>query len=122
MRVWRRRSCALKGRGLCAQLRHGAATTLGYLSLQSRPVRVSNCARPPETRADMRKPSSLISWSHCGPDGATSTGWHSCGGIQRGSGAGASFRPRGALDLVACVAERFTTGDITANSSERTYW
>jgi hypothetical protein len=48
--------------------------------------RVSNCARPPTIRTDIRKPSSLISWSHCGPEGAISTGWQSWGGIQRGSG------------------------------------
>ena len=59
--------------------------TLGYLSLKSRPVRVSNRARPSSIRADMRKPSSLISWSHCGPEGAVSTGSQSWGGIQRGS-------------------------------------
>src|SRR5271166_3175300 len=43
-------------------------------------------------RAAMRKPSSLISWSHCGPDGAISTGWQSWGGIQRESGEGASCK------------------------------
>ena len=48
--------------------------TLGYLSLQSKPVRVSNCTRPPSMRADMRNSSSFISCSHCGPDGAVSTG------------------------------------------------
>ena len=73
--------------------------TLGYLSLQSSPVRVSNCTRPRSMRADMRKPSSLISWSHCGPDGAISTSWQSWGGIQRGSGDGASCRPRGCTGL-----------------------
>jgi hypothetical protein len=36
-------------------------------------------------RAAMRKPSSLISWSHCGPEGAASLNWVSWGGIQRGS-------------------------------------
>ena len=66
--------------------------TLGYLSLQSSPVRVSNCTRPRSMRADMRKPSSLISWSHCGPDGAISTSWQSWGGIQRGSGDARRFR------------------------------
>jgi hypothetical protein len=48
--------------------------TLGYLSLQSRPVRVSNCTRPRSMRASMRNLSSLISWSHCGPEGAVLTG------------------------------------------------
>jgi hypothetical protein len=34
--------------------------------------------------AAMRKPSSLISWTHCGPDGGFSTGCESCGGMKRG--------------------------------------
>jgi adenylate cyclase len=46
-----------------ADLPAGAAM-LGYLSVQSSPVRVSNCARPPSIRAAMRKPSSLISCTH----------------------------------------------------------
>ncbi len=91
---------------------------LGYLSLQSSPVRVSTCTRPRSMRADMRKPSSLISWTHCGPEGAISTSWQSWGGIQRGSGA--SCRPRGALVLMGPGAERFTTRNMTANSNEGT--
>jgi hypothetical protein len=63
-----------------------ASTTLGYLSLQSSPVHVSNCTRPRSIRADMRKPWSLISCSHRGPEGAASTSWQSWGGIQRGRG------------------------------------
>ena len=57
-----------------------ASTTLGYLSLQSSPVRVSNCTSPRSMRANIRKPSSLISWSHCGPEGAVSTSRQSWGG------------------------------------------
>jgi hypothetical protein len=48
---------------------------LGYLALQSRPVRVRSFALPRSIRTDIRKPSSLISYSHCGPDGAVSTSW-----------------------------------------------
>lgn len=57
---------------------------LGYLPLQPRPVLVSSCTRSPSMRAAMRKPSSLISCSHCGPDGAVSTGRLSWGRIQLG--------------------------------------
>jgi len=38
-----------------------AAIALGYLSVQSSPVRVRSCARPLSMRAAIRKPSSLIS-------------------------------------------------------------
>jgi hypothetical protein len=41
-----------------------AAMALGYLSVQSSPVRVRSCTRPLSIRAAMRKPSSLISCSH----------------------------------------------------------
>ena len=84
-----------------------ASTTLGYLSLQSSPVRVSNCTSPRSMRANMRKPSSLISWSHCGPEGAVSTSRQSWGGIQRGSGDALLIRPGGEPDLAAGEIERF---------------
>ena len=90
----------------------------GYLSLQSSPVRVSNCTRLRSIRADMRKPSSLISCSHCGPDGAVSTSWQSCGAIQRGSADVSSPGFRGALVLMAWAAEGFATRDINANSNK----
>ena len=49
-------------------------------------------------------PSSFISWSHCGPDGAVSTGWQSWGAIQAGSGDGASLRsPRDITDDLVIV-------------------
>src|SRR4029077_3673311 len=48
-------------------------------------VRVSNCIRTRSMRADIRKPSSFISWSMAVPR-KRSTSWQSWGGIQRGSG------------------------------------
>ena len=105
--------------GLNAQLRE-SGHDVRIRSLQSSPVRVSNCTRPRSMRAAMRKPSSLISWSHWGPDGAISTGWQSWGGIQRGSGEGASCRARDALVLIASAAERFTTRAMNGNSRCRT--
>ena len=72
--------------------------TLGYLSVQSSPVLVRSCTRPLSMRAAMRKPSSLISCSHCGPDGGFSTGWESCGGDERRKG-DASARRTGLDDL-----------------------
>jgi hypothetical protein len=49
----------------------------------------------------------LISWSHCGPEGALPTSWQSWGGIQRGKGDAASGRLLEALPLAASAAERF---------------
>ena len=69
-------------------------------------------------RADMRKPSSLISWSHCSPDGAVSTDWQSWGGIQLGSGDVASSRARGPLVLMAPPAERLAMRDMSTLSDE----
>ena len=93
--------------------------THGYLSLQPRPVRVSNCTRSPSMPADMRKPSSLTHGA-IAACGAVSTGWESWGGIQTGSGEGASRRARDALVLVASAAERFTTRAMNGNSRCRT--
>ena len=44
------------------------ATALEYLEVQSRPVRVRSLTCPLSIRAAMRKPSSLISWTHRGRD------------------------------------------------------
>jgi hypothetical protein len=66
--------------------------------------RAGSCQKPPVAALNtgpMRKPSSLISCSHCAPEGAVSTSWVSCGGIYCGSG----FWP-GRLNLAA--AERLT--------------
>jgi hypothetical protein len=90
-----------------------ASTTLGYLWLQSSPVRVSNCTRPRSMRADTRKLSSLISWSHCGPEVAVSTRWQSWAGIQRGRG-----DADGEVDLAALEIERLSTCN-NAMSSNR---
>jgi hypothetical protein len=53
-----------------------AATALGYLAVESRPVRVRSCTWPLSTRAAMQKPSSFICiCTHCAPEGGFSTGW-----------------------------------------------
>ena len=67
-----------------------------------------SCTRPLSTRAAMRKPSSLISCTHCGPDGGFSTGWESCGRTNCGREASRRDRPA----LTACPVERLTTGDM----------
>jgi hypothetical protein len=87
-------------------------TFVGYsrlagLSAGASPVRVSNCTRPRSMRADILKPSSFISWSHCGPEGAVSTSWQSWGGIQRGRG-----DADGEPDLAAFEIGRPSTGDM----------
>jgi hypothetical protein len=93
-----------------------AATALRYFSDQSSPVRVSSCTRPLSKRAAMRKPSSLISCSHWGPDGGFSTSCESCGGMNRGRGT-----PwRDGVDLTACEAERLTKRDMLELNSKGT--
>ena len=60
-------------------------------------------------RAAMRKPSSLISWTHCGPAGGFSTSCESWGGTKAGSGAS---RLAG---LTGCEVERLTTRGMRRN-------
>ena len=56
----------------------------------------------------MRKPSSLISWTHCGPDGGFSTGCESWGATNCGRG---TPRREGPV-LTDCGAERLATCDM----------
>jgi hypothetical protein len=67
---------------------------------------------PLSMRAAIRKPSSLISCTHCGPDGGFSTGWESCGGTRSGSGESGRLRRDGPA-LTACEAECLTTRGMT---------
>jgi hypothetical protein len=89
-----------------------ASTALGYLAVQWRPVRVSSWTRPLSILAAMRKPSSLISCTHCGPDGGFSTSRDSCGATNGGRGALGRLRRAGA-DLTASELERLTTRGMT---------
>src|SRR6476660_8809904 len=63
----------------------------------------------------MRKPSSLISCTHCGPEGGFSTGWETWGGTNWGRGTSPRDRPT----LTGCEAERLTTRDMTGNPTRR---
>jgi hypothetical protein len=69
-----------------------AAAIAGYLCVQSRPVRVSSRTAPRSSRACIRYPSNLISWSHPGPSGGWSTSLVSCGFTQPGSAVASTRR------------------------------
>ena len=58
------------------------------------------------TRVAMRKPSSFISCTHCGPDGARSTSRQSCGSIHAGGATTGPPLRSGALVLAAWAADR----------------
>jgi hypothetical protein len=65
------------------------------------------CAPPCDSRL------TLISCSHCGPDGGFSTGWESCGRLKVGRGESLRLRPpRNEPDLTAGEVERLTTRDM----------
>src|SRR3569833_251050 len=96
-------SCAFKATASPSRMQSGkepaAAAITSNLSVQSRPVRVRNTARPFPTRSCRRSPSSLSSCPHPMVRGGRSTSIASCGSMNSGMG------ERAVLPLPAALAE-----------------